>query len=44
MKRFHHDIWLQLYMYYFMYVDTEKISEEEYSPDTIIFVQEYKKR
>ena len=29
-KRFHYERWLQVYMYDFMYVDPEKMKEDEY--------------
>ena len=34
MKIFQHDFWLQVYMYYFMYVDPETMSEDYYSKYT----------
>ena len=44
MQMFHHDHWLQISLYDFMYIDTETITEEDYIPDTIEFVEYYKKR
>ena len=43
-KRFHHDSWLQLYIYAFMYVDTENIPEDDYLPATKILVDNCKKK
>ena len=43
MKRFHHDLQLQVYMYDFMYVDTETITMEDYFPDTKTCVEKYRK-
>ena len=35
MKRFHHDFWLQVYMYVYINVDTEIIPEWDYFPGKI---------
>ena len=43
MKRFCHDLQLQVYMYAFMYVDPETITLEDHFPATKIFVVNYKK-
>ena len=37
-KRFNYDFQLQVYMYYFMYVDPETIAEEDYFPYNKTFV------
>ena len=37
MNTFHHDCWLQVYMYDFMYIDTDTIPVEDYFPDTRTF-------
>ena len=44
MQMFHHDHWLKIYVYDFMYIDTETITEEDYIQDNIEFVEYYKKR
>ena len=41
MKRFQSDRQLQIYMYAFVYIDPETISETEYFPDTKTLVQKY---
>ena len=43
MKRFHLDLQPQVYIYAFIYVDTEKIPAEDYFPDTKTFVENYNK-
>ena len=43
LKRFHHDCLLQVYMYAFMYVDTQTIPLEGRFFSTKIFVVDYKK-
>ena len=43
LRRFHHDLRLQFYMYDFMYVDTETIPVEDYFPDTQTSVDKYRK-
>ena len=43
LKRFHHDLRLQCYMYAFMYVDTEKIPVEDHFITTKTFVENYRK-
>ena len=43
MKKFHHDLQLQFYMYDFIYVVTEKNKVDSYSPDTKTFVEKCKK-
>ena len=43
MKRFNHDYQLQIYMYAFMYVDTETIPVEDYFTATKEIVENYKK-
>ena len=42
MKRFFYDGRLQIYMHNFVYVDPEKMAEEDYFPDIKIFIVEYK--
>ena len=42
-KRFYHELWLQVYVYTFMYVDPETTLVEDYFLDTKIFVENYKK-
>ena len=42
MKRLHHDCWLQVYMYNFMYVYTGTIPEEYHFPSTNKIVGKYK--
>ena len=44
MKRFHNDRWIQVYMYAFMYIYPETITEEIYSPDTRTYDETYKNR
>ena len=43
LKRFHCDCRLQLYMYYFMYVDTETIPVKDYFPSAKNIDDNYKK-
>ena len=43
LKRFHHELRLQVYMYTFMYVDPETIPLEDHFPATKTFVENYKK-
>ena len=43
-KRFHHDHWIQVYMFDFIYVDTVTMPEEYYFPATGIFFENYNKR
>ena len=43
MKRFNNDQHLQFYMYDFMYVDTDTITEEEYFSSTRNIFENYKK-
>ena len=42
-KRFHNDHLLQVYMYYFMYVDSDKCQWRKKFPATKSFVENYKK-
>ena len=42
LKRFHCERWLQFYMHSFMYVDPDKMSEDDCFPDTKTFAN-YKK-
>ena len=44
MKRFKLDPWIQVYMYYFIYVDPETMEEEEYFIDTKTFFEKYNRR
>ena len=44
MKRFKLDPWIQVYMYYFIYVDPETVEEEEYFTNTKRFVEKYNRR
>ena len=44
MNDFHHECQIHFYMYAFMYVDPEKIPEEEYLPAIKTYVENYKKR
>ena len=37
MQRFHHYRWIQFYVYDFMYVDPDTMSEEDYFPATLFF-------
>ena len=37
LNKFHYDRRLKVYMYELMYVDSEKIEEEDYFPDTTTF-------
>ena len=39
-KRFHHSLRLQFYMYAFMYIDPKTMTVEEYLPDTKIIVED----
>ena len=39
---FNHDHWLQVYMFAFMWVDTDIIAEEDYFPTTKTFFENYK--
>ena len=39
MNRCHYGYGIKVYMYYFMYVDTETISQEDYFPATKTFVE-----
>ena len=43
LKRFHHDLRLQVYRYEFMYVDTETMPVEDNFTATKMFVKNYKK-
>ena len=43
MKRFYHELRLQVYIYAFMYINTEIITEEDYFPATKTCVENYKK-
>ena len=43
LKRFNHDQRLQVYMYAFMYVDTQTVPVEDHFPAAKIFVENYKK-
>ena len=43
MKRFYNDHQIKFYMYAFMYIDPEIISEDYYFPDIGTFVKKYKK-
>ena len=43
MNDFHHECQIHFYMYAFMYVDPEKIPEEEYLPAIKTYVENYKK-
>ena len=43
LKKFNHDRRLQVYMYYFMYVDPDTITVVGHFPDTKTFVVNYKK-
>ena len=43
LKRFHHDYILQIYMYDFMYVDTQTMTAEDYFNATKEFVVNRKK-
>ena len=43
LKRFHYDLWLQDYMYDFMYVYSETMSVGDYFSATKIFVDNYRK-
>ena len=41
MNRFNYDFRLQVYMYDFIFVDTETMSEEDYLPNRFVFVKTY---
>ena len=43
LKRFHHNFRLQVYIYAFMYVNTESILVEDYFPATKLFFEDHKK-
>ena len=43
LKRFHHDLQIQVYMYYFMYIGPDTISVEDHFPDTKTFFVNYNK-
>ena len=43
LKRFNHDCRLQVYIYAFMYVDTETMPAENHFTATKTFVENYKK-
>ena len=42
-KRLHHDLWLLVNMYVFVYVDPEIIPAKEYFPATKKFADDYNK-
>ena len=41
MKSFNYNLQIQVYMYALMYVNTVKMEEEDYIPDTKIFFENY---
>ena len=41
MKRFHHDRWLQVYIYVFMFIFPETIPDDPYFPDKKIYIENY---
>ena len=43
LKRFHHDLWIKVYMYAFMFVDPETIPVEDHFPATKMFAANHKK-
>ena len=43
LKRFYHYCWLQVYMYYFMYVDLDTMTVEAHFPTTKTFFDHYNK-
>ena len=44
MKKYHHDLWIPVNMYNFIYMHPEIMAEEEYFPPTRPFVEKYRKK